>query len=153
MPLRCPRWSGATALSRAYLGLLTVGGQGRGVRSFREGFAGRGRRGAGSRAGCGGRLSRAATRNLPEERSDGEGTGGRILEDALWKEHVCISRSYASPRQEGTFGDTIAPLLRGGSPPRPRRQPPAHPRRASLAKALCHRSVNETLPEARSVYK
>lgn len=140
------------------------GGRGRGPRSVRGGFAGRGGRGAGSRAGCGGegRLYRAAGRNLPEERKD----GGGILGDVLCKGHVCTSRSYTSPRQEGPAGDPLPPLLGSGrdggqrapAPPGSpagsrRRQPPAQPRRACLATGLCHRSENEIVPEARSVYK
>lgn len=64
------------ALPPACMALLTARGQSTGARSVREGFAGSGRQEAESRAGCGsnGKLSRAASRHLPEgqERKDGE---------------------------------------------------------------------------------
>ncbi|KAM6071434.1 uncharacterized protein LJ206_010001 [Theristicus caerulescens] len=125
---------------------------------------GEGGSGAGSRAGRGGdgRPSRAASRHLPEERGQ-EGNGGAwtLLGGILEGARDTSASPVATPvlGRRGRRGPAF-PLLRGRRAPAPPRSQlaagaagPRSPRRACLAKALCHRAENETLPEARSAYK
>lgn len=115
---------GRGAWPGACVALRTVGGQGRGPRSVREGFAGRG--GTRGREPGGMRRRWAVVPSSQQEPPGGEKGWGGILGDVVCKGHVCTSRSYASPWQEGTSGDPLPPLLgdgTGGSAPRPRRGP------------------------------